>query len=143
LGHFQGTALTLVIFTTRLLLVAWRQAIQLFPGSFPPLGAVEHRVCIVRLFMSNTAVERAWWAGVSVLAGRGEEISWRGVQVALVGVLTGDFWIAAMVCAISFGVAHIVQGWQSAALNAVFALGFHALLWLPGSLQVAMAGHIA
>lgn len=64
----------------------------------------------------------------------GEEISWRGVQVALVGVRTGDFWIAAMVCAISFGVARIVQRWQSAALNAVFGLGFHALLRLPGSL---------
>jgi hypothetical protein len=50
-------------------------------------------------------------------AGRhGRGITWRGVQAALVGVVTGNFWIAALVCSTSFGLTHIIQGWRSAAL---------------------------
>jgi membrane protease YdiL (CAAX protease family) len=88
-------------------------------------------------------VEREWWIAVSVLAGVGEEITWRGVQAALASVLTGGFWAAALVCSISFGLTHIVQGWKSSAIIFVFALGFHALVWLGESLYVAMAVHVA
>jgi membrane protease YdiL (CAAX protease family) len=105
--------------------------------------AVERRARAVHLFMPANAAERAWRIAVSVLAGVGEEITWRGVQVALAGVLTGGFWAAALVCSSSFGLLHIVQGWKSAALIAAFALGFHALVWLGGSLYVAIAVHVA
>lgn len=105
--------------------------------------AVERRTPIVHLFMPANATERAWWIAVSVLAGIGEEITWRGVQAALVGALTGSFWIAAVICAISFGFAHFIQGWRSTAVIVVFALGFHALVWLGGSLYVAMVVHVA
>src|SRR5262249_2450239 len=43
----------------------------------------------------------------------------------------------------SFGLTHIIQGWRSVAIIVVFALGFHALVWLAGSLYVAMAVHVA
>src|SRR5262249_1160180 len=105
--------------------------------------AVERRARAVHLFMPANAAERAWWIAVSVLAGVGEEITWRGVQAALAGVLTGGFWAAALVCSSSFGLLHIVQGWKSAAFIAAFALGFHALVWLGGSLYVAIAVHVA
>jgi membrane protease YdiL (CAAX protease family) len=165
LRHFQKTAFMLAMLAALSLLVARVQRISLFPQELPSPGAVaagvalyaaavafmwprwrravERRVRVVHLFMPANAVERTWWFAVSVLAGVGEEITWRGVQAALVGVLTGSFWIAAFVCSISFGLTHIVQGWRSAALIAVFALGFHALVWLGGSLYVAMAVHVA
>ena len=92
--------------------------------------------------MPRNAREKVWWIAVSFLAGIGEEITWRGVQAALVGILTGDFWITSLVCSISFGLAHIIQGWKSAAIIFVFALGFHTLVWLAGSLYVAMAVHV-
>jgi membrane protease YdiL (CAAX protease family) len=47
------------------------------------------------------------------------------------------------ICSITFGVAHFNQGCKSAAIIVFFALGFHALVWLSGSLYVAMAVHIA
>jgi membrane protease YdiL (CAAX protease family) len=165
LRHFQKTAFGLVMFATVSVLVALVQRIPLFPRSLPPPStavagvamyvatvafmrpnwrrAVERRARVVHLFMPANAVERTWWIAVSVLAGIGEEITWRGVQAALVGALTGSFWIAALVCSTSFGLVHFVQGWKSAALIAVFALGFHALVWLGGSLYVAMAVHVA
>jgi membrane protease YdiL (CAAX protease family) len=73
----------------------------------------------------------------------GEEITWRGVQTALLAILTGNLWIAAILSAASFGLSHIIQGWRSVAVVVVFALCFQTLVWLAGSLYVAMAVHIA
>src|SRR5262245_55112772 len=165
LRYFQQTAFGLVMLTTLSLLVAWVQRIRLFPPSLPAFGAViagvalyaafvafmrprwrravERRARVVHLFMPADARERAWWIAVSVLAGVGEEITWRGVQAALLGVVIGHFWVAAILCATSFGLTHIVQGWRSVAVVVVFAMGFHALVWLAGSLYVAMAVHVA
>ena len=163
--HMRTTALMLVLFTALSLFIARVQWIELFPRVFPPLDAlaagaasyvaavlfmrprwrraVQERRRIVHLFMPSNATERAWWILVAVLAGVGEEITWRGVQAALLITLTGSFWLAALLSAASFGVAHVMQGWKSAGVIVVFALGFHALVWLSGSLYVAMVVHLA
>jgi len=144
--------------------VARTQWIVLFPAALPPVGAVlagvafyavavgwmrprwrravEKRARVVHLFMPATGEERAWWIAVSVLAGIGEEITWRGVQAALLFALTGNLWAAALLSSLSFGMAHIVQGWRSSAVIVVFALAFHVLVGLAGSLYVAMAVHV-
>jgi membrane protease YdiL (CAAX protease family) len=77
------------------------------------------------------------------LAGLSEEITWRGVQTALLSSLTRSLWLAAIICAISFGLGHFIQGWRSSAIIVFFALGFQGLVWLSGSLYVAMAVHVA
>lgn len=93
--------------------------------------------------MHENATERAWWLFVSVLAGVGEEITWRGVQTALLVPLTGRYWIAAALSAASFGVAHALQGWRAAAIIVCFGLGFQAIVVTSGSLYIAMAVHVA
>ena len=169
LRHFQATTLTLVAFAFMSLMTARAERIELFPRTRPPLlavlagvvmlvtavavmrprwrRAVENRTPIqarvLHLVMPANAVERAWWIVVAVLAGISEEITWRGVQSALLINLTGHFWIAAMICSISFGLGHFNQGWRSSAIIVFFALGFHGLVWLSGSLYVAIAVHIA
>lgn len=148
------------------LLVARVQHIALFPTAVPHLGrgllagvaayaaavlfmwprwrrAVLRRARIVHFFMPETGTERAWWVVVSVLAGVGEEITWRGVQTALLVPLTGSYVVAALLSAVSFGAAHATQGWKSAAIIVVFALGFQAVVVASGSLYVAMAVHVA
>jgi len=165
LRHFQVTALSLVMLVTISLTVARLEWIELFPRAFPKWGAflggalvlaamiaymrprwrraVERRARVVHLYMPANGTERAWWIAVSVLAGLGEEITWRGVQGALLNNLTGRFWLAAIICAISFAVGHMIQGWRSVIVIIGFALCFHALVWLAGSLYVAMGVHIA
>lgn len=163
--HFRRTAATLVMFGVLSLLVAWSGRIELFPGTLPPwrgVGAgllmyvvavmlmrgrwrraVEKRLRIVYLFMPSTRTERAWWIIVAILAGITEEITWRGVQAGLSIALTRNILIAILFCSISFGVGHIIQGWKTVVVIFVFALGFHTLVWLSGSLYVAMAVHVA
>ena len=166
LKHFQTTSMMLVLFTVLSTLVAKVEWIQLFTFDMArlPAGlgagglmyvaavafmrprwrrAVERRARVVYLFMPDTAGERAWWIAVSVLAGIGEEITWRGVQTALLGYLTGSYVAGALLSAVSFGLAHYIQGWRSAGIITIFALGFQSIAWLSGSLYIAMAVHVA
>jgi membrane protease YdiL (CAAX protease family) len=163
--QLKATAVTLVVFTVASLTVAALQDIDLFPLSRPPLAAVgagiamyamavtlmrprwrravERRARVVYLFMPENTTERVWWIAVSILAGLGEEITWRGAQTALLAAVTGSYVVAVALSALSFAIAHFVQGWRSSLVIVGFALGFHGLVWLSGSLYVAMAVHIA
>jgi membrane protease YdiL (CAAX protease family) len=162
---FQKTAVELTGLAFVSLMVARVQWISLFPRAFPPPAAiaaglavlaaqiaymrprwrraVQKKSRIVHLFMPSNARERGWWLAVAVLAGIGEEITWRGVQWALLANLTRNYLAAAILCSIMFGAAHLLQGWRSALGIVAFALGFHLLVWLAGSLYVAMAVHVA
>lgn len=165
LRHFQRTAATLLMFGAVSLVVARAEWMELFPRTVPSwraLGAgalmlvltvafmrpkwraaVERRERVVYLFMPANTSERVWWIGVAVLAGISEEITWRGVQAGLAANFTQSIWAAFIICSISFAVGHAVQGWKSIAVILAFALGFHFLVWLSGSLYVAMVVHVA
>ncbi len=165
LSHFRRTAATLVMFGVISLAIARAEWIHLFPRTMPSWralaagalmliatvalmrprwrAAVERRERVVYLFMPENTSERIWWMAVAVLAGISEEITWRGVQAGLAANLTQNLLAAFLICSISFAVGHAVQGWKSVAVILVFALGFHFLVWLSGSLYVAMAVHVA
>jgi membrane protease YdiL (CAAX protease family) len=106
-------------------------------------AAVERGAPMVRLYAPSTRSERALWIAKSVLAGISEEISWRGVQVTLLGILFGNAAAAIAVSVITFTVAHAVQDRRSLPIVACFALAFHLLVVLSGSLIVPMVVHAA
>jgi membrane protease YdiL (CAAX protease family) len=165
-AHFKSTAAMLGLFTLLSILVASVERIDLFPPHSAPsptaiaagvvmyvaaVGimrprwrrAVVERRRVVSLFMPETDSERRWWVAVSLLAGFGEEVTWRGVQTALLYAITGSYLVAALASAVSFGLAHLLQGWRTAAAIVVFALAFQGVVWLSGSLYVAIAVHAA
>jgi len=143
--------------------VAHLNRIEVFPGTVPPLRAIVAGVLflvlavmfgwttwrkavldrerVVALFMPTNNVERLLWIGSAALAGFGEEITWRGVQTALLTRLTGSVAVAIIIAIATFAIAHAMQGWKSVGVIAIFTAGFHALVWLSGSLYVAMAVH--
>jgi membrane protease YdiL (CAAX protease family) len=82
-----------------------------------------------------------WWLSVSLAAGIGEEIAYRGVMFTLFFWLTSDWWGAAMICALFFALGHMVQGWKSAATIFFFGLGLHLLVRVTGALYVAIGVH--
>lgn len=162
--HFQRTTFELAWLAGVSLLVARVEWMHLFPAELPTFGAllagcavlgamvtymrprwraaVLRKARVVHLFMPSNITERTWWITVSVLAGVGEEITWRGVQWALLANLTGSYLVAAVLSSIMFGAAHMVQGWRSSFVIVFFGLSFHLLVWLAGSLYVAMAVHV-
>jgi len=166
LAHFKSTAIQLTMFGAVSLAVARVQRVELFPTEGVHLlrgllagvaayaaavalmrprwrRAVEQRLPAIHFFTPENRAERAWWVAVSALAGVSEEITWRGVQTALLVALTGSLPVAALLSALSFGAAHMIQGWKSAALIVLFGLGFQVVVWASGSLYVAMGVHFA
>ena len=164
LKHLQAGTFSLLVFAGMSLVIARVQDIALFPLVGPTLPAlaagvafyiaavwymrprwrraVERRARVVHLFMPSNASERFWWIAMSVFAGVGEEITWRGVQTPLLAAGLGNVWIAALLSALLFGAAHLIQGWRSCAVIVVFALAFQSIVWLAGSLYVAMVVHV-
>ena len=161
--HFVLTTVTLMLFCALSLWTARDHALPLFPRAWPrPAGvvagavllivavgfmrprwrrAVERRARIAYLFMPRSGPERALWTLVAATAGVSEETIWRGVQPALLWAVVGDPYLAAGLSAVSFGVAHMLQGWRSAVVVTGLALGFQIVVVLSGSLYVAMAVH--
>lgn len=85
------------------------------------------------------------WVGVSLAAGVGEEIIYRGVLFQILDRLFAPagwpWWPAATVTAGVFALGHIVQGRAAVGIVFVFALAFQALVWQTGDLYGAMAVH--
>ncbi|MFN0107867.1 MAG: CPBP family intramembrane glutamic endopeptidase [Blastocatellia bacterium] len=104
-------------------------------------AAVAKRERRVYLFMSGEGMDKALWVLISLLAGIGEEITYRAVMFALLWRLTHSALLAALIAAVIFGVSHAVQGWKSGLLIAGFALIFHGLYWVSGSLLAPMIVH--
>jgi membrane protease YdiL (CAAX protease family) len=166
MAHFRSTAVALVMFTAMSLIVADVERMSIFaegvPHPLPGLSAgvamyvaavlvmrplwrkaVARGARIVHLFVADTREERAWWLAVSLLAGIGEEVTWRGVQTGLLATVVGDYWIAAVLSGVSFALAHSVQGWKSVLGIFIFALAFQAVVFASGSLYIAMLVHVA
>ena len=142
---------------------AWMDGVELFPARLPPAagwlwGAVFLVAALIlvrphwrrsmedgtptwRLFAPVNQKERRMWVLLSLSAGIGEELVWRGVLPALLTRVTGNFAIAVVLCVLSFAIAHAIQGLRSVLAIAAFALAFHGLVWISGSLYVGMAAH--
>jgi membrane protease YdiL (CAAX protease family) len=97
----------------------------------------------VRLIQARPAAPAdLWlWGAVSLAAGVVEEIVFRGVMLALVLPLTGDWWSAVAVCVAAFVLGHNQQGWHRMIVVGLVAFGCHVLVWTTGSLFLAMAVH--
>jgi membrane protease YdiL (CAAX protease family) len=126
----QSSAIVAIVFTVAiaLMLPRWRRN-------------VDNREPMVYLFMPGDAAEKSLWVFISVAAGIGEEITYRGVMWVLLTRLTGSLWVAALIASIVFAVSHYMQGWTSITAIFGFALGFHVIVWFTGSLIPAMFLH--
>jgi membrane protease YdiL (CAAX protease family) len=93
------------------------------------------------LFMPRTGLDRILWIVISALAGFSEEITYRGVMFSLLAELFANSYLAALCAAIVFAVSHALQGWRSVIAILIFALAFHALVFISGSLLIAMVVH--
>jgi membrane protease YdiL (CAAX protease family) len=78
---------------------------------------------------------------MSVIAGVSEEAAYRGVLTQVLWHELGNPWIAVFVAAIAFAIAHALQGWKSTLIIFVIACVMHALVWLTGTLVIAMVVH--
>ncbi len=91
--------------------------------------------------LPRTSEERATFAGLSMAAGWGEELVYRGYVPALLLAVGMDPWGAFGVSAVSFGLLHAYQGPVGILRTAVMGLLLALPVIFTGSLFPAMAAH--
>jgi membrane protease YdiL (CAAX protease family) len=96
-----------------------------------------------RAFMiaPETYNEKLVWIFVSAVAALAEETAYRAVLYGLIENLTPHWWLAVAITSILFALAHLAQGWASAGVVLVYAVGFQLLYVWTGSLLVPVLAH--
>lgn len=91
--------------------------------------------------LPDTRVEKGVFVILSMAAGFGEELAYRGFLIPGLALLVGGEWTAALLSSFVFGVLHAYQGWlgivRTAALGLLLAAGF----LISGSLWPAVLAH--
>ena len=127
---WKNVALTLGFLVPTLATIPWRWSWR----------SVEDKRRMLYLLPNRTS-DLGWWLLVSLAAGIGEEIVYRGVMAALWQRVVGSWWPAILVCSVAFAVAHWVQGLRTVGVITVFAIGNHLIVRACGDLYTAMAIH--
>lgn len=95
-----------------------------------------------RLLPDDPSLMRLW-VGVAAAAGISEECAYRGLAYQLLRGMGLDVALALLVCVATFAIGHMTQGWRGVLGTFVLALFFHALVYLTGSLYLAIVVHAA
>ena len=106
-------------------------------------GPDEERRRLTFNIAPRTLGDWTMYAVLAVLAGISEEAAYRGVAVWILTPIFGSIVPAIILTAISFAVAHAVQGGKTMLVVFGIALMFHALVWLTNTLVIAMVVHSA
>ncbi len=104
-----------------------------------PRGTLDEGM--VDALLPRTPEERRLFAGLSLAAGWGEEITYRGYVPAALVLAGAGPWAAMGVAAAAFGFLHAYQGPVGVVRTALLGLLLGASVILTGSLFPAMAAH--
>lgn len=96
---------------------------------------------VLEMVAPRTRLERLLWIPVSLLAGLGEEIAYRGVLPQILTTLGLPLVVIVALCSVAFGLAHAVQGTTAVLVTALFGVGFHLLVLNSQNLYGAIAVH--
>ena len=164
LSHrFYAMLLPQIVLGVAAIVVGVLEGVELFPGDAPAPSAwlagatfllsavalvrphwrrsVEERKPTWRLFAPTNPRERKMWVALALSAGIGEELVWRGVLPALLAEASGSLAAGIALSIASFALAHAIQGLRSVLAIAAIAGAFHLLVFISGSLYVAMVVH--
>ncbi len=103
------------------------------------LGIRESR--LLRLLLPVTATDKAVFAGLSLAAGMGEELAYRGYLLPTLVGLLGSEWSAALVSSLVFGILHAYQGWLGVARTAILGMLLAGSFLMAGTLWPAILAH--
>jgi len=95
----------------------------------------------IRTYLPQRAVEILLWIGVCISAGICEEFAFRGYLQRQLEALTHRKWIALLLQALLFGIAHGYQGVEACAKIAVYGGLFGLLAMWRKSLRPGMIAH--
>lgn len=105
------------------------------------LGIRESR--LVWEILPRTAREKGVFAGLSFVAGFGEELAFRGFAMAWLGEILGSIWWAALLTSLAFGFLHAYQGAVGVLRTGTLGLVYAVSVAWTGNLWPAILSHTA
>lgn len=93
--------------------------------------------------LPRTAAERLGFVGLSLSAGVGEELVFRGFLIPALEAATGSLWLAVVVSSAVFGIVHTYQGASGAVRAGVLGLLLAVPFVATGSVLPSMIAHAA
>ena len=97
---------------------------------------------LVRELMPVTRREKGLYAGLSICAGFGEELAFRGYAIPAVMVAGGSAPVALALTSVSFAILHSYQGVLGVVRTGVVGVIMGAVFLHTGSVWPAVAGHV-
>lgn len=97
---------------------------------------------IVAQLMPVTSEEKLLFSGLSVCAGLGEEVAYRGYAISAVVMAGGSAPFAAIVTSVAFGLVHSYQGFIGIFRTGIFGLIMGSALLYTESLWSLVLAHI-
>ena len=114
--------------------VGWSIGVLALSRVLAPLGVrLRHRLgveetSLLLSILPKSPTERRAFAGLSLVAGFGEEIAYRGYAITTLGLAFGSIPLAVVASSAAFGVLHTYQGWigivRTGTLGAILAAIF-------------------
>lgn len=86
--------------------------------------------------------EKVVFAFLSLAAGFGEEIAFRGFAIPALFLVTGSVWWGALISSLAFGVLHGYQGWIGVARTGSMGFLLAVVFIASGSLWPAILAHV-
>ena len=77
--------------------------------------------------LPGSVLEILLWTGVSITAGVCEELAFRGYVQQQIHALTKSLWLAVILQAMIFGIAHAYQGWKQVVVITVLGILYGGL----------------
>jgi membrane protease YdiL (CAAX protease family) len=138
MGLLSGDLLTVLALTLGLILAAF-----ILLGGFlvfrRSLGIQEAR--FLEQLLPKTGKEKVVFVGLSLSAGVGEELAYRGFLVPALAMTFGSVWGAALLSSLVFGVLHAYQGWLGIVRTALLGMVLATSFVVTGSLWPAIITH--
>ncbi|MCJ7629028.1 MAG: CPBP family intramembrane metalloprotease [Longimicrobiales bacterium] len=107
---------------------------------FRKAAGIQESPLLIEL-LPRTGREKVIFGFLSLAAGVGEEIAYRGYLIPALTLLLGWDWGAALVSSAVFGLLHAYQGWLGIARTASLGLVLAASFILSGTLWPAILAH--
>jgi membrane protease YdiL (CAAX protease family) len=96
---------------------------------------------LVHQLLPRTLPEKVVFSFLSLAAGVGEEMAFRGFAVPGLALLTGSSWGAALISSLAFGLLHGYQGWLGVARTGAMGLVLAGVFLVSGTLWPAILAH--
>jgi membrane protease YdiL (CAAX protease family) len=96
---------------------------------------------LLHRLLPETPSEKLLFGLLSLAAGMGEELAYRGFAIPALTVVTGSEWTGALLSSVAFGFLHGYQGWLGILRTGIMGFILAGSFILSGSLWPAIVAH--